>query len=627
MAGLFYGKKRIFIYAAVVILLFCGSAIFFLNLEKSGVESCFQTLYLTDRESHDGAVRCTASQEGFAFFLPSGYSQSQQIFFEEASFMEWNGKIYHSGDTVSLEEGMQGEACFYSEEGAETESGNLSVYRAGELPSLHVIMNKSDVEYIKEEKGNEAEARYVLCTAKGELTEQGKIAGIKTRGNSTWYSPKKSYSIKLDEAEDWLGTGQETEDEWILLANYLDGSYIRNYLGQLLGKAAEIPYSPDMEFVNLYLNEEYQGLYLLSENVKEKDGRRNDPEQTIMELDYPGRVSEADEWIVLENNQPLVIHSPRNVSEKQKEEIREKWMGILKELEETPEQDDIWQKLDLDSFAAMYIMEEVIQDTDIGGASRYFYFKTEDGEEKLYAGPLWDLDQALGNDWQETENLFVSSRNLSTNNLCRWYTQLLKNDTFCTRVREIYSQSVSPALHELVEQGVEEIETRIAASVKMDEAVWGGGRTVRNTDFTYEQHMDYLIQYMEKRTEYLDRVWIAGEEAESNLQELPTLDDMPLQEGSLFEKGEELIRYLGKGTEYLEDELKELSERGWTISQLLPLDDILLTEEEEAGILQWIMQNHGFVAFGAVVIAVGGLLVWDRKKNSPGGKKKKKGRW
>ena len=133
----------------------------------------------------------------------------------------------------------------------------------------------------------------------------------------------------------------------------------------------------------LYLNEEYQGLYLLSENVKEKDGRRNDPEQTIMELDYPGRVSEADEWIVLENNQPLVIHSPRNVSEKQKEEIREKWMGILKELEETPEQDDIWQKLDLDSFAAMYIMEEVIQDTDIGGASRYFYFKTEDGEEKL----------------------------------------------------------------------------------------------------------------------------------------------------------------------------------------------------------------------------------------------------
>lgn len=218
----------------------------------------------------------------------------------------------------------------------------------------------------------------------------------------------------------------------------------------------------------------------------------------------------------------------------------------------------------------------------------------------------------------------MSSRNLSTNNLCRWYTQLLKNDTFCTRVREIYSQSVSPALHELVEQRGEEIETRIAASVKMDEAVWGGGRTVRNTDYTYEQHMDYLIQYMEKRTEYLDRVWIEGEEAESNLQELPALEDMPLQEGSLFEKGEELIRYLGKGTEYLEDELKELSERGWTISQLLPLDDILLTEEEEAGILQWIMQNHGFVVFGVVVAAIGGLFVWDGKKNNPGGKKKRK---
>ena len=95
-------------------------------------------------------------------------------------------------------------------------------------------------------------------------------ADIRYRGNSSRFFDKKSYSIHLvDEngAEDPQAlAGMAAHDEWALNGPFLDRTLLRNYL--CLNVAGEImEYAPNVRYCELYLNGEYQGLYLLMETV------------------------------------------------------------------------------------------------------------------------------------------------------------------------------------------------------------------------------------------------------------------------------------------------------------------------------------------------------------------------
>lgn len=49
--------------------------------------------------------------------------------------------------------------------------------------------------------------------------------------------------------------------------------------------------------------------------------------------------------------------------------------------------------IDVNSFAAMYVFEELFKDVDFTFDSEFFYIKSE----KLYSGPIWDMDLSMGN--------------------------------------------------------------------------------------------------------------------------------------------------------------------------------------------------------------------------------------
>ena len=50
---------------------------------------------------------------------------------------------------------------------------------------------------------------------------------------------------------------------------------------------------------------------------------------------------------------------------------------------------EIFEYLDLESFARKYLLEEVFLNMDMGVTSHYLYM---DESGKLYEGPPWDLD-------------------------------------------------------------------------------------------------------------------------------------------------------------------------------------------------------------------------------------------
>lgn len=101
------------------------------------------------------------------------------------------------------------------------------------------------------------------------LAYSGKIE-IRGRGNSTWEWPKKPYKIKLDKKADFFGKG--ANKHYVLLANYLDESLLRNTTASQISKKLGLP-TMESEWTEVVLNGEYVGNYQLCEHVRIADGR------------------------------------------------------------------------------------------------------------------------------------------------------------------------------------------------------------------------------------------------------------------------------------------------------------------------------------------------------------------
>lgn len=102
--------------------------------------------------------------------------------------------------------------------------------------------------------------------------------GIEVRGSSSQQFPKKSYGF-----ETWSinGTsintsllGMPSESDWILNANYTDKSFLRNVMAYQLWHDMG-HYSTRYHFVELIVNNQYQGIYILSEKIKRDKNRLN----------------------------------------------------------------------------------------------------------------------------------------------------------------------------------------------------------------------------------------------------------------------------------------------------------------------------------------------------------------
>ena len=93
---------------------------------------------------------------------------------------------------------------------------------------------------------------------------------IKGRGNTTWNLPKKPYKIKLDKKTDLFGMGKNKH--WVLLANYIDESLMRNQTAAGLSKQLGVD-AMDSVWTDVVLNGEYAGNYQLCEHIRIDDTR------------------------------------------------------------------------------------------------------------------------------------------------------------------------------------------------------------------------------------------------------------------------------------------------------------------------------------------------------------------
>ena len=140
----------------------------------------------------------------------------------------------------------------------------------------------------------------VVAPINSKIRIRGSGAG---KGANAW--PKKGYRIELSEPKSILG--MRKDDDWILFAMYMDYPRTRIKMSMDLWRSLDstdpTAILPDSEYVTVYLNGEFQGLYLLAEKDDRRlfgldDAQNNINSSLIFQYRYPDAFGEyyAENW-------------------------------------------------------------------------------------------------------------------------------------------------------------------------------------------------------------------------------------------------------------------------------------------------------------------------------------------
>jgi len=341
-------------------------------------------------------------------------------------------------------------------------------------------------------------------------------AKIKIRGNSTAEVAKKSYTIKFSNKQDVLGMG--AAKKWILSANALDRSLMRNKLVFDFAATIGLAYTPDSTFADVWLNGIFIGNYLLSESIEVAPTRVDiDTEQGDFLIEREAeRVSAGTTYFTT----PIYgyrfgVNEPEDITEEQLEELT----GFIEKVEKAIEARD-WELftslIDEKSYIDYYILSELFKEVDIDYSSTRFYIKNG----KLYAGPTWDYDLSAGNadgdfyyDYNYHESFGPDSSyiglwcNVNFYSYCYEFQEF--RDALGVRYNEL--QEVIVNLYKDNPLGINQIDSLMEKYGKsFDRNYTTAGWTLRKdyilpriSEPTYEQNVEYLRVWLEKRNEFL----------------------------------------------------------------------------------------------------------------------------
>lgn len=240
-------------------------------------------------------------------------------------------------------------------------------------------------------------------------------ATIRIRGNSSATFRKKSYRIECYKSQgaanekDVPLLGMAAESDWILHAPYLDRTQIRNHLMYSVSREI-MPWAPDSRYVELYVNGDYVGIYVLLESVKASPNRVALADYSLQTGETP-YILQSDRWgseqfpmndfgmVAGYHSYPLTIKYPTllRITEGEREWITKDISKVQRVLYSDYFDDPVRgyaAYIDVDSFVEYYLINEFSMSIDAGYWSTFYY---KDLSGKLYAGPVWDFDNTFDN--------------------------------------------------------------------------------------------------------------------------------------------------------------------------------------------------------------------------------------
>ena len=310
------------------------------------------------------------------------------------------------------------------------------------------------------------------------------VCQIRGRGNTTWDWPKKPYLLKLDSKQSIFGLPKHKR--WILLANFMDRTLMRNLVSMKVSSMTNLAWTPHCVPVELVLNGKHQGSYLLIEQVRVDKNRVNITEMKttdnagdaltggyLLELDF--HYDNKVQWIDPHghNNQwgdgiPFAVKSPDEdeITPQQTAYIKQ-YISDAAEALYGPDFKDpekgYAKYIDVDSFIDYWIVFEVMGNHELGNPGSVYMHKDRGG--KLVAGPCWDFDWGV-----LSYNTSPQAKTGLINGSAIWYGRLRQDPAFEAKLKARF-QELLPQL-ETIPNYMDEYERLLTASAKLNFAMW-----------------------------------------------------------------------------------------------------------------------------------------------------------
>ena len=375
------------------------------------------------------------------------------------------------------------------------------------LSTIFIETQSGNNELIRASKENVEEGYLVSLDALGKMEYGGKVS-ISGHGNAWEYYDKRAYDIKLKNKASLAGI--DGGSHWKLLHLSNDGDKIHSKLAYDIAGILGADYTSQCNWVNVYLNGEYYGMYLLTTAVKDQEVFKSD-NVVLLEKDLSGRY-ELEEHVISEDGNPFVIHRPKILDEKRKEKIG----NLVQTVENSITEGKLDESLiDVDSFVTQFLVDEITLNSDGFETSAYVYQITENSP--MCAGPAWDYDAAFGEAMHMDVNLANPAGAVLDGEMTEltWYQKLYDNPEFAELVRKKY-ESAMPGLRELYEETIDIYVKYIEGSVRNDYVRWKGNfqTSPRTGNYqTWENNLRFLKYFYANRFNALKDKWnIEGEE-------------------------------------------------------------------------------------------------------------------
>ena len=337
------------------------------------------------------------------------------------------------------------------------------------------------------------------------------LCGAKLRGNTSQAYPKKPFAIKMVEKQSVLGLPKHKR--WVLLANWLDHSMIRNTVAFDIAHAIEkawktgaiepgIPWNVHGKNVELVFVESdgtghHVGNYFLCEQIKIDKNRLaiKDPYEDVVEDGNanPG-IADCGYLLEVDNNYDETdkFKTSRSVPFMFKDEVTDAILSAVKTKVQGIETNlynskftTAYNDLDINSVIDQMLIWELTMNREYGDPRSVYMFMNGNG--KLSAGPVWDFDRGTfqnttnasnqgNNDRVKPYNEWMywrSAENDSDSYI--WYRQLAKDPTFVATVQARWI-AIYPQL-QLVSGQIREYGRTMKASFEVDSKMWPTDKT------------------------------------------------------------------------------------------------------------------------------------------------------
>lgn len=361
-------------------------------------------------------------------------------------------------------------------------------------------------------------------------TFEGPI-GIEIRGNTSAGFPKKSYGFETRDAAgddfDAALLGMPAESDWVLHGPYSDKALMRNKLTYDLGRALG-RYAPRTRFVELFVNDEYIGVYVFLEKIKRNAKRVDIPSvaTSAMTGDISGgyiiklEAGVADGGWFSAAGTAWQYHYPKfdAISVEQSGYLQNHIDGFESVMFGPKFSDpsngfQAW--IDIPSFVDFAIITELGRNIDGYRKSTYMYKDADINGGLLYMGPLWDFNLAFGN--AEYCGGAVIDGFVYTGIDCpdgaaqipKWWNRLMADPVFTKALRCRWESLRQGELSDAsLMKRIDGYREEVKVAEPRDHAAWGNiGVYVWPNAFigaTYEDEVAYMKKWTQDRAAWLD---------------------------------------------------------------------------------------------------------------------------